>query len=233
MVYISNSSNNSFQKYSLKNRLLQLVGVLVSPTQTFQILKEKNFSLGINFYMILIFNFITSYFLSKNVVSSMEFQNMLPEELQNASSLSMFSLIISFFSIFQILFTVLVTSVIYFGIYKVSKYKISLKTVFIIVFLAQLITILGKLFNSFFMVGSENTIPITSLAFPFYANESFPLSLLNLLSYVDFFNIWSLLVISIGISVATNQSFKKTLGIMGIVLLITAIATSAIVLLMT
>lgn len=226
-TYISNSN----QKHSFKTRLLQLIGIIVSPSQTFQSLNEKSYSLGINLYIILTFNFIASYFLSRRVVNSTEFLSILPAELQNTSALAIYSLVVSFFSIFQILLSVLITSAIYLGIYKIFKYKLSFKNIFTIVFLSQLIPILGKIFNSFFMTDSANPVPITSLAFPFYTNFNFPPALLNLLSYVDFFNLWSLVVISIGIAVAAKRSFKNTISIMASILLITSVATSIFVLL--
>lgn len=205
-------------KLTFFDRLKQLFNTVVSPSKVFKEISQSQVSLGINFFLIILLQCITSYFTSMNLVRTDQFASMLPPEMINDNTFNILSLFMSIIVSIQMAVTVLITSTIYYLVFKLFKFSINFKQMFLIMFLIQLIRILGSIFNSIFSLDSG--IPITSLAYMFFDNVSIGeipegnLFLINSLTYLEFFKIWALVVSAIGIAIIAKKSFKLTIGIL-------------------
>ena len=224
------NTKRSQYSYSLWGRLQQLALTIASPTKAFEKMKDDKVSIGINFLLIALIQFIISYFTSINLVQTNQFAEILPSEMQNGKTFIIFSIFMSIIAIIQMVFMVLVVSSVYFLTFKAFKYEITFRQMFQILYLTQIIKLLGIAFNSILSLGSE--IPLTSLAFPFFKNVlvgELPqgnIFLINALAHFEFFSLWGLIVSAIGISIIAKKDFKVTVGILGIVFILGMVVSS-------
>ncbi|MED4117245.1 YIP1 family protein [Priestia megaterium] len=188
---------------------ISLVKVLLNPITFFSKLKTER-KLGINIFIILALYGIVTFFLSQYLLTNNEISSSLPKELQNEKSQLIMVIGTTLVGIFQFVFTVLVSTLLYKIILFFAQIRVTFKGLFHIVMVAQIPLIIGKIINLIFINQDTVNMPITSLGFTIkpFTDSSF---LLNFFSNVEIFSIWSYFIIALGTSVCIGVSRKKSM----------------------
>ncbi|MDW8514901.1 YIP1 family protein [Priestia flexa] len=188
---------------------ISLVSALFSPVKFFSQLKVQR-KLGVNIFIILVLYGIITYLLSQHLLTNNEIGSMLPKELQNGKSQMIMVIGTTLVGIFQFLFTVLFSTLIYKIILSFAKVRVTFKGLFHIVMVAQIPLIIGKAINLLFINENTMEMPITSLGFTIQSWTD-SVFILNFFSSLEIFSIWSYFIIALGASVCIGFSRKKSM----------------------
>ncbi|QHA93600.1 YIP1 family protein [Bacillus sp. N1-1] len=191
-----------------------LLDVFIQPTNFFSSLRIDR-KIGMNAYIILVLYGIISFFLAKDLVKSNEVISLLSPELQNESTYLILYIGTSIFSVIQLLFSLLITTALYKLILHLCKIRLTFKGLFHIVLIAQVPILIGKFINLLFIDQGTVTTPITSLGFT-VQNFVDSLFLTNLFNSIEVFNIWSILLIGLGVGVCVQVSTKKSISVIAL-----------------
>ncbi|WP_191559527.1 YIP1 family protein [Metabacillus idriensis] len=187
---------------------LGLIQILIKPVEFFSSLRV-NRKLGMNILLILAIYGVVSFFLAKYMMQSSEITSILSPELQNGSTYNILYIGTTLLSVVQFIFNVLITTVIFKVILMFSKVGVSFKGLYHIVFIAQVPIIIGKIINLLFIEQGTMDTPVTSLGFTIQNIIESNL-IVNLLTNFEIFNLWSLFLIGLGVSVCVGVSRKKS-----------------------
>ncbi|HEX6594985.1 MAG TPA: YIP1 family protein [Bacillota bacterium] len=182
----------------------------------------------LNIFLVLLIALVFQSIAINKIVNLSDFQQLaeLPENFPT-------NIIVAFatgFQLFMNFVNIIILSLIFKFVGKITQMNINFKFVFYIIVLSQIPVLMSILLNSFF-INSFNDGEILSIFglgyfFSFFIDNSFILKLLNT---VEIFQLWSAFIIAAGFySVTKKYTFKKTMIIIFGVYFITNIFLTSI-----
>ncbi|MGS2751354.1 YIP1 family protein [Bacillus zanthoxyli] len=203
------SKKNYFPE--LIERISYLFRILHSPVEVFS--KIMNKKIGVVPMLIFLFiYFMCSLLLTHTLTNN---SKEMVQLLKDAPSESLKTVVVIFTSFIQsigFLINILISSIIYKFLMFIFKIKIPLKDMIKIVFISQIPTIflLVTKILSIQYTDIDPLIPITSLGYTVSLLETNDL-IVKFFSKIEFFGIWSLYLVSLGISIFSNNRLRNIL----------------------
>lgn len=204
------NSKNYETKFSSTNPM-GLIYILTNPVSYFSNLRV-NRKIGINTLIILFLYGIISFFLSKYFMRSTNVIPLLSPELRNENTFQILYIGTTILSIFQFIFSMIISTLLYKLFLFFTNIRLTFKGLLHIVIMAQVPILIGKVINLLFINQETSNIPITSLGF---TTQKFidSVFLSSIFSSLEIFNIWSVILIGLGVGVCVGVPRKKSISI--------------------
>lgn len=191
----------------LKNKNI-LFNVLFKPVDYFDKFKQKR-STFLNIITLLVLNSIIIYMFSGTIFDSVltdKVDTSLPIETYEKFK-PIFSILILFMNNIQLIFTLLLSSIILVVLAKVFKIKVKMADGFAILVVAYLPIMFSNAINYYALSKFGIESPITSMGI-LLEKTGFPI-LMHFGSQVEIFNIWSCFLIGLGVLTCADSNSKN------------------------
>ncbi|WHT85434.1 YIP1 family protein [Bacillus cereus] len=202
--------NISTEKKAYRVDTFNILKVLYSP---FEFFEEFNHSKKyiLNIFLIIFLNTVVTWVFTSHIQSSSQLQEVISsnKNVITPTFILILKIIMTLGSFIPLLFNCLVNSFFLFILILTVKETISFRRLYYVVFLAQIPLIIKKSLVIIPFFSNENLVPITSLGYILDSNDSDKF-FIDIISQFEVFNIWSVILLGIGLSILTNMSLKKS-----------------------